>query len=79
MSMDELLGNFNPAAIMMAGAANAPARNMSMLNQSNGTLVEYLIRTYVETFVQPVLRHLILLEQAYETDRVVLGLAAKNS
>jgi hypothetical protein len=79
MSMDELLGNFNPAAIMMAGAANAPARNMSMLNQSNGTLVEYLIRTYVETFVQPVLRHLILLEQAYETDRVILGLAAKNA
>jgi hypothetical protein len=79
MSMDELLGNFNPAAIMMAGAANAPARNMTMLNQSNGTLVEYLIRTYVETFVQPVLRHLILLEQHYETDRVILGLAAKNA
>jgi response regulator RpfG family c-di-GMP phosphodiesterase len=79
MSMDELLGNFNPAAIMMAGAANAPARNMSMLNQSNGTLVEYLIRTYVETFIQPVLRLLILLEQEYETDRVILGLAAKNA
>lgn len=79
LSMDELLGNFNPAALMTAGAGNAPARNMAMLNQSNGTLVEYLIRTYVETFVQPVLRQLILLEQAYETDRVVLGLAARNS
>lgn len=79
MSMDELLGNFNPAALMVAGAGNAPARNMSMLNQSNGTLVEYLIRTFVETFVQPVLRQLVLLEQAYETDAVVLGLAAKNS
>ena len=76
---DELLGNFNPAAIMMAGAQNAPARNMSMLSQSNGTLVEYLIRTYVETFVQPVLRQLLLLEQEYETDRVVLGIAAKNA
>jgi hypothetical protein len=79
MSMDELLGNFNPAAIMMAGASNAPARNMTMLNQSNGTLVEYLIRTYVETFVQPVLRHLVLLEQKYETDRTILAIAAKNS
>lgn len=79
MAMDELLGNFNPAAIMMAGSANAPARNMTMLNQSNGTLVEYLIRTYVETFVQPVLRHLVLLEQKYETDRVLLAIAAKNS
>lgn len=79
MSMDELLGNFNPAALMTAGAGNAPARNMAMLNQSNGTLVEYLIRTYVETFVQPVLRQLVLLEQEYETDEVILGLAQKNS
>ena len=76
---DELLGNFNPAAIMMAGAQNAPARNMTMLSQSNGTLVEYLIRTYVETFIQPVLRQLVLLEQEYETDRVILGIAAKNA
>ena len=79
MSMDELLGNFNPAALMTSGAGNAPARNMAMLNQSNGTLVEYLIRTFVETFVQPVLRLLVLNEQHYETDRVIMGLAAKNS
>jgi hypothetical protein len=79
MAMDELLGNFNPAALMTAGAGNAPARNMTMLNQSTGTLVEYLIRTFVETFVQPVLRQLVLLEQAYETDRVILGIAAKNA
>jgi hypothetical protein len=79
MLTDELLGNFNPAALMMAGANNAPARNMSMLNQSNGTLIEYLIRTLVETWVQPVLRQLVLLEQEYETDRVVMGLAAKQA
>ena len=79
MSMDELLGNFNPAALMTNGAGNAPARNMAMLNQSNGTLVEYLIRTYVETFIEPVLRQLILLEQQYETDQVLMGVAAKNA
>jgi len=79
MLTDELLGNFNPAALMVSGAGNAPARNMNMLNQSTGTLVEYLIRTYVETFVQPVLRLLILMEQKYETDRVVLALAGKNA
>jgi hypothetical protein len=79
MSMDELLGNFNPAALMTNGAGNAPARNMAMLNQSNGTLVEYLIRTYVVTFVEPVLRQLVLLEQEYETDQVILGLAKRNA
>jgi hypothetical protein len=79
LDMDELLGNFNPAALMVSGAGNAPARNMNMLNQSTGTLVEYLIRTYVETFIQPILRQLILLEQHYETDEVVLGLCAKKA
>jgi len=79
LDMDELLGNFNPAGLMTSGAGHAPARNMAMLNSSTGTLVEYLIRTYVETFVQPVLRQLVLLEQHYETDTVILGLCAKNA
>lgn len=80
LDMDELLGNFNPAALMASGAhQNSPARNMSMLSQSTGTMVEFLIRTYVETFVQPVLRQLVLLEQHYETDTVVLNIASKNA
>ena len=79
LDMDELLGNFNPAGLMSNGAANAPARNMTMLNQSTGTLVEYMLRTFVETFVQPALRQLVLLEQHYETDEVILGLSAKNA
>ena len=79
LDMDELLGNFNPAGLMTQGAQNSPARNMSMLNQSTGTMVEYLIRTYVETFVQPVLRQIVLLEQHYETDEVLLSLVGKNA
>lgn len=76
---DELMGNFNPAALMATGGNNAPARNMAMTAGQNGTLVEYGIRTYVETFVQPVLRLLIKLEQFYETDEVVLALAGKTA
>lgn len=80
LDFDELVGNFNPAGLMTAGAhQNSPARNMSMLNQSNATLVEYLIRTFVETFIQPVLRQLVLLEQHYETDEVVLNIASKQA
>ena len=80
LDMDELLGNFNPAGLMASGAhQNSPARNMSMLNQSTGTMVEYMIRTYVETFVQPVLRQLVLLEQFYETDEVLLSLVGNNA
>lgn len=79
MEMDELLGNFNPAQLMATGGANNPARNMAMLSGASGTLVEYSLRTYVETFVQPVLRQLVLLEQNYETDQVVMKIAAKRA
>lgn len=76
--MNELLGNFSAAQVVADHGINGPAHNMAMLGQSAGTLVEYLLRTYVETFVQPVLRQLILLEQHYETDKTILGLAAKK-
>lgn len=79
MEMDELLGNFNPASLMIAGAANSPAKNMAMLSNSQGTLTEYLLRTYVETFIQPVLRMLMLLEQKYETDQTILAVAGKRA
>lgn len=80
MELDELLGNFNPAALMsQGGAGNSPAKNMAMLSNSQGTLVEYLLRTYVETFVQPILRHMVMLEQEYETDQVVMKIAGKRA
>ena len=79
MELDELLGNFNPAAIMAAGSSNSPAKNMAMLSNSQGTLVEYLLRTFVETFVQPCLRQVVLLEQEYETDQVVMKIAGKRA
>lgn len=75
LDMDELLGNFNPAALIMGGRGDAPAKNMAMLSQATGTLAEYLIRTVVETWIQPTLRQVVLLEQHYETDSVILALA----
>lgn len=79
MEMDELLGNFNPAQMMAVVGSNNPARNMAMLAGASGTLVEYALRTFVETFVQPVLRQLVLLEQAYETDKTIMKIAAKRA
>lgn len=75
----ELIGNFSAAQVMADHGINGPARNMQMLNQNSGTLVEYLLRTYTETFIQPVLRQLVQLEQAYETDDVIISLAAKKA
>jgi hypothetical protein len=77
--MNELLGNFSSATLLMDRNLNAPAHNMSILNNSTGTLTEYLLRTFNETFIQPTLRQVVLLEQYYETDEVILALAAKKA
>jgi hypothetical protein len=77
--LNELLGNFSPAQVMADHGINGPARNMQLLSQSSGTLVEYMLLTYVVTFVEPVLRQIMLLEQEYETDQVILDIAVGNS
>lgn len=77
--LNDLLGNFSAAQVMADHGINGPARNMSLLNQNNATLVEYMLRTFVETFVQPVLEHLVQLEQKYETDQTLIALAAQKA
>lgn len=77
--MNDLLGNFSAAQVVADHGINGPAHNMAMLGQSAGTLVEYLLRTFVETFVQPVLRQLVMLEQKYETDKNILAIVAKKA
>lgn len=76
---DELAGNFSPASIQTNAKLNETVGGMAMLKGSAGTLTEYGIRTYVETFIEPVLRQLVKLEQHYETDQVVMGIAAERA
>lgn len=76
--MDELLGNFNPAG-MQNSRAGETVRGMVISAQPANMLTEYLLQTYVQTFVEPVLRHLVKLEQAYETDQTVMAIAAGGS
>jgi hypothetical protein len=77
--LNDLLGNFSAGQVMADKGIQGPARNMAILQQGTGTLVEYLLRTYVETFVQPILRQMVLLEQKYETDQNILAIVAKKA
>lgn len=77
--MNELLGNFSSSSLLMDRNLNAPAHNMSILSSSTGSLTEYLLRTFNETFIQPVMRQLVLLEQYYETDETILAIAGKKA
>ena len=78
-NFDELVGNFSAASVQTARAPREPARALTLLQAPATVLTEYLLKTFSETFVGPVLRQLVLLEQHYETDQVVLEIAGKKS
>jgi hypothetical protein len=77
--MDELLGNFSPASVQQTRAPRTTDRSLTLLQGPANLLTEYLLETYVETFIDPVIRQVVLLEQHYETDATVLALVGEKA
>jgi len=75
----DLVGNFDPMQIQAMRSGNASNNTMRMLQGPSNLLTEYLLKTYVETFINPILRQLVLLEQSYETDPAVLNIAGQRA
>lgn len=77
--IDELAGNFSPNTKVANNAVNDTLGGSRLANQSAGVMTDYLLRTIIETWWEPVLRQLILLEQHYETDSVILEVCANKA
>lgn len=78
-AFDDLVGNFNPMQLHQAGAPREAQGTIRMLQGPASEMTEYMLQTYAITFVVQVLRHLVLLEQHYETDRTVLAIAGQRA
>ena len=78
-NFDELVGNFSAASVQTSRSPREPARAMTLLQAPATMLTEYALMTYAETFISPILRQLVLLEQFYETDQNILNLAGQRS
>jgi len=76
---DDLAGNFTPSTRVANNAMNDTLGGSKMASMGAGVMTDYLLRTVIETWWEPVLRQLILLEQHYETDEVVLKIAAQKA
>jgi len=77
--LDELAGMFSGSSVQANRALNETVGGMNLLQSDASDVAEYELRTFVETWVEPVLRKLQRLEAMYETDQVVLQLAAENA
>lgn len=79
LDFDELVGNFSSGSVQSNRRLNETVGGMAILAQGSNQLTEYGLRTFKETWVQPVLRQLVKLEQYYETDEVVLAIAGERA
>ena len=79
VDFDELIGNFSQGSVMTNRKMGETVGGMNMISQSSNIMTEYTIRTFTETWVEPVLRQLAKLEQHYESDEVVLTLAGERA
>lgn len=79
VDFDELVGNFSAGSVQTNRKLNETVGGMGMLNQGASQMAEYLLRVFTETWVKPVLRKLVKMEAAYETDLTVLAIAGERA
>lgn len=77
--LDDLVGGFGQSSIAAGGKQMDRAGSMDVLQGAAGAVQDYSIKIFFETWMQPVLRQLVRLEQMYETDSVVLAVAANST
>lgn len=78
-AFDDLVGNFNPMQLHQPGAVRESGASIRMLQGPASEMTEYMLQTFAITFVVEVIRQLVLLEQHYETDEVVLSIAGQKA
>lgn len=79
VGMDESAGAFSQSSVQNNRALSETVGGMEMMNSGASAISEYMIRTFIETWVEPTLRQLVKLEAKYETDMTVLAVAAGKS
>jgi hypothetical protein len=79
MDFDEISGNMSQSSVAANRRLNETVGGMEILSADANKVRAYSIKTFIETWAEPVLRQLILLEQMYETDETILALVAGKS
>ena len=77
--VDELVGGFNPTGGQQQGGSPLSNGQTEQAAGSAGAVQDYSIRIFMETWMEPALRQMVQLIQMYETDEVLLAIAAEDA
>ena len=76
---DDQAGNFSTGSVQTNRQLGETVGGMQMMMSNANALGEFDLRVWIETWVEPVLRQIVKLEQYYETDANVLAISAKRA
>lgn len=74
---DDVSGSFSTASVQSNRQLNETVGGLNILTDNADKISNYRLKTFVETWVEPVLRQLVLLLTEYETDERILMLAGR--
>lgn len=77
--MDELSGTFAQGSVATNRAFNETVGGMRLLSASSNAVTEFDLRVWSETWVEPVIRQFVRLEQHYETDELIFSIAGDRA
>lgn len=76
---DDLSGDMSNGNIQSSPQTYQSVGNIELMAGNASQVSEYEMRIFAETFVEPLVRHLIQLEQAYETNDVIIENAGRKA
>lgn len=79
VEFDDLAGVFSTASVASNRTLNETVGGMNLLASNSNQVSEYQLRTFVETWMERVLRQLVVLTQSYEDNPLVLSLAGRSA
>ena len=79
LDWDDLTGAFSNTSVQASQLTQQSATGMHLMSGEASGMNEYELRLFSETFVEPLMKLLIKVEQAYETDPVILAIAGKKA
>lgn len=79
VDFDDATGQFNGGSVSTNRQLNQTVGGMNLLNASANVVGDFDLRVWIETYVEPVLRQMVCLEQYYEDDAVLLAVAGEKA
>ncbi|WP_020409813.1 portal protein [Hahella ganghwensis] len=79
LSIDEITGTFSQQSVQNNRNLNETVGGMNLMSAGADAISEYGFLIFAETWMEPVLRQLIRMEQFYETDETILAIAAEKA